>query len=454
MASSKQNVPAAAYSYGRTASNGQVQVDDDFLPQLRGELRKRTFQQMARNDETLGALRTLISAIMLTVPWEMDAAEGDESKEYADIARDLIIENMGDPEDPYPGTTFNDFLQNCYTIFEWGYAVFDVVTYSRTDGKVGIRELVLVGQNSVSDWFTDEFGRATAVQQFVPNTGQNRTIPRDRYLHFINQPNCGSPEGESMYRWAYKPWYYKKRLQEIEAVQAERGTGMPLLYVDAQLAIDAESSDAAVSLPAQILLKQYRQVLKDIRANKESGLLLYTSPYETTDIVSGKTTFSSMRTVEFQFATPSATNAINLDTVIRRYDIAIARTVLADFMFLGTSGSGGNRSLSDNSTSLFLKGIQSRLESMASTMNRQLLPMIWRLNGLPEDMMPVIRVGTAMKESLSTLGTFIRDLAGAGALTPDEALEDFLRSEGGLPEREDELTRGPLKELNVDDNAP
>lgn len=451
-----QNIPAAAYSYGRTAANGAIQVDDDFLPALRGELRKRVFTQMSRNDETLGALRTLITAIMLTVPWEMDAAENDTSKEYADLARDIIIDSMGDPADPFPGCTFNDFLQNTYTTFEWGYSVFDVWTYKRQDGRIGIKEMVLIGQNSVEDWEVDEFGRATAVNQFVPVVGITKTITRDRYVHFINQPNCGSPEGESMYRYAYKPWYYKKRLQEIEAIQAERGTGMPLLYVDAQLAIDAESKDPVVSANAKALLGQYTRMLRDVRQNKESGLLIFASPYESTDAATGRTTFSTMRTAEFEFSTPSASNAVDLDKVIRRYDIGMARTVLADFLFLGTSGSGGNRALSDNSTSLFLKGIQSRMESIASTLNRQLLPMIWKLNGLPEDMMPTMRVGTVMKESLTTLGTYIRDLAGAGALTPDEALESFLREEGGLPERSDELTRGTLPQLSVEDqqNAP
>lgn len=449
MVSARLNTPAASYSYGRTAANGAIQVDDDFLPALRGELRKRVFTQMSRNDETLGALRTMITAIMLTVPWEMDAAEGDTSKEYADLAKDIIINSMGDPDDPFPGSTFNDFLQNTYTTFEWGYSVFDVWTYKRQDGRIGIKEMVLIGQNSVEDWEVDEYGRATAVNQFVPVVGITKTITRDRYVHFINQPNCGSPEGESMYRYSYKPWFYKKRLQEIEAIQAERGTGMPLLYVDAQLAIDAKAGDEN----AKMLIAEYVRMLRDVRQNKESGLLIYTSPYESTDVATGRTTFSSMRTAEFEFATPSASNAVDLDKVIRRYDIGMARTVLADWMFLGTSGSGGNRSLSDNSTSMFLKGIQARMESIASTLNRQLLPMIWKLNGLPDDMMPTMRVGTAMKESLTTLGTYVRDLAGAGALTPDEALESFLREEGGLPAISSELTRGPLPELDVEDQT-
>lgn len=446
----KSNTPAAAYSYGRTAASGAVQVDDDFLPALRGELRKRVFTQMSRNDETLGALRTLITAIMLTVPWEIDASDEDTDKSYADIARDLIIEKMGDPDDPFPGNTFHDFIQNCYTTFEWGYSVFDVWTYKRNDGRIGIKEMVLIGQNSVDSWDIDSFGRAYAVNQYVPIVGETRKIDRHRYVHLINQPNCGSPEGESMYRYAYKPWFYKKRLQEVEAIQAERGTGMPLLYVDAQLAIDADSSDPKISTPAKALILQYRKMLKDVRQNKEAGLLIFSSPYESTS-VDGDTTYSSMRTAEFEFATPSATNAVDLDKVIRRYDIAIARTVLADFMFLGTSGAGGSRSLADNSTSLFLKGVQSRLENIASTLNRQLIPMIWRLNGLPDDKRPTIRAGTAMKESLASLGAYIRELSGAGAITPDEALENFLRSEGGLPERSDELTRGVLPQLNVDD---
>jgi len=170
-----QNIPAAAYSYGRTSVDGLIQVDDDFLPALRGELRKRVFTQMSRNDETLGALRTLITAIMLTVPWEIDAADADKSKEYADLARDIIIDSMGDPADPYPGCTFNDFLQNCYTVREWGYGVFDVWTYKREDGRIGIKEMVIIGQNSVYDWDVDEFGRAFAVRQFVPVVGITKT---------------------------------------------------------------------------------------------------------------------------------------------------------------------------------------------------------------------------------------------------------------------------------------
>lgn len=449
-----QNQPAGAYSYGRTASNGLIQVDDDFLPALRGELRKRVFQQMARNDETLGALRTLITAVLLTVTWEVDASDNDTDKKYADLAKDIIIENMGDPEDPYPGVSFNDFLQNIYTTFEWGYSVFDVVTYTRPDGLIGIKELMLIGQNSVEGWETDDLGRAVAVEQFVPVVGIRKIIPRDRYVHFINQPNSGSPEGESMYRWAYKPWFYKKRLQEIEAVQAERGTGLPVIEVDAQLKIDSMSKDESVSGPASAIIASYTKLVRDIRQNKESGVVLFTSPYETTDATTGQTSYSNIKTASFRFETPSQSNAVNLDAVIRRYDIAMARTVLADFMFLGTSGSGGNRSLSDNSTSLFLKGIQGRLETIASTINRQLLPMLWKLNGLPDDMRPTIRAGTVMKESLTTLGAFVRDLAGAGALTPDDALEEFLRSEGGLPEKSDELTRGGLQTLPDDQNAP
>lgn len=453
MASQKQ--PAGAYSYGRTSNTGLIQVDDDFLPALRGELRKRTFQQMSRNDETLGALRTLITAVMLTVPWEIDAAENDTSKEYADLTRDIVIENMGDPEDPYPGVSFNDFLQNIYTTFEWGYSVFDVVTYTRPDGRIGIKEMMIIGQNSIEQWDTDDYGRAIAVRQFVPVVGVSKIITRDRYVHFINQPNCGSPEGESMYRAAYKPWFYKKRLQEIEAVQAERGTGLPVVTVDAQLSIDAASSDPAVSTPARALIASYQKLVSDIRHNKEAGVVLFSSPFESVDANTGQTSYTNIRTAEFRFETPSQSNAVNLDAVIRRYDIAMARTILADFMFLGTSGSGGNRSLSDNSTSMFLKGIQGRLESIASTLNRQLIPMIWKLNGLPDEMRPTIRVGTVMKESLTTLGTFIRDLSGAGALTPDDALEGFLRSEGGLPEKSDELTRGGLPTLPVEDeNAP
>ena len=49
---------------------------------------------------------------------------------------------------------------------------------------------------------------------------------------------------------------------------------------------------------------------------------------------------------------------------------------------------------------------------------------------------PEIIHGDIETQDLDKLGTFIKDMVGIGAITPDEKMEDYLRMTASLPERD------------------
>ena len=62
-----------------------------------------------------------------------------------------------------------------------------------------------------------------------------------------------------------------------------------------------------------------------------------------------------------------------------------------------------------------------------------------RLNGIDEALSPVLTFSTPKSVDLSAIGTFVTQMAQAGApLFPDDALEAHLRSLAGLPAAEAE----------------
>ena len=117
---------------------------------------------------------------------------------------------------------------------------------------------------------------------------------------------------------------------------------------------------------------------------------------------------------------------------------------------LGTDGKGGSLSLGQDQSNLFLKAISGWLEMITSVVNKQLLPMLWDLNGFPPEYMPYVRPGELTQKTLDQVSAFVRDMAAAGIMLNDGETEDFLREEAGLPARPDD-GMGDLPEIPTED---
>jgi hypothetical protein len=117
---------------------------------------------------------------------------------------------------------------------------------------------------------------------------------------------------------------------------------------------------------------------------------------------------------------------IDIDPIVRRYQHDIARSVLSEFLMLGSQG--GSYALSKSKTDLFLRALESYIQAIVDVLNKQLVERLWELNGLSVDVMPVIVAGDVAPHDLRELAGFLRNLNGADINVSDhpEVIENLM----------------------------
>jgi hypothetical protein len=224
-------------------------VREEFLPQLRGLQAARTYREMMDNSPTVGAILFAIQQSMRQVSWRVEAP--DDSPESIEAA-EFVESCMDDMHQSWP-----DFVSESLSMLPYGFAPHEIVYKRRLgeqkrdsgkpsseyeDGKVGWAKLALRGQDTVLKWFFDQEGNVTGMTQ-QPWFGGLIDIPIEKLLLFRPRAWKNNPEGYSILRSAYRPWWFTKRLEEQEAISLERMSGTPEYRVPNEL---LEAARAAI----------------------------------------------------------------------------------------------------------------------------------------------------------------------------------------------------------------
>lgn len=422
-------------------------VHDEFLTQLVGEKGRRVYREMRDNDPTIGAILFAVEMMMRAVNWEVkfDEIEGETDstggendttsvrmtpEEAVAFVEGILFDDMNQ--------TFDDVIGQILSMLTFGWQYTEIVWKRRDgikdegddtpssifdDGMIGIHKLADRSQETLDRWDVDDQGRVFGMWQQPPNGGtETKYIPMTKSLLFRPHMFKGSPEGRSTLRNAYRPWFFCKNIQEIEAIVIERElAGLPVVKIPNEIL--QGTTPEAINAKAQ-----YIKMVRDIKFNEQGGVVIPSNPWYDSE---GNPT--SLPQVELQLLSTGGSRAIDPDTVIKRYQGDIARTVLADFVMLG-QGDKGSFALSSSKTDLFLQAISGWLESIASEMNRHLLPKIWRINGLDPAVMPYLCPGNVAPDDITELGDFVQKLSGAGFMLADQDTEEYLRRTAGLPQ--------------------
>lgn len=429
-----QYEPLAVAGYKSTGGD----VIDDYLPELRGEKGRRLIRQMT-NDDTIAAFTFAVNSIYSGLLWYTDPAdpENPEAVRLSEWLHAALHDHMGDPRGNQPDDTWSAFVQTFTEIDTFGWGYYDVWVKDLPDGTIGIARLLPITPETLDTWKIDDDGYVWGLVQQSPRTFRYREIPSSRALHFVSVPHKGSPEGRSIFRAAYRNWFYKTRNMEYEAILHERGAGFPVLEVHAdvlrqsrEVGSDGKPTDRAKA--ALSAMSGYQKMAADIKRNQQSGAVVYFDTVKDTS-ADGSVTNTAVKTVQLSLLTPDSTPA-DIDKTIRRLDASIARAVLSDFMFFNTDGGGGNSGGLQNRVELFYKALTGLLERKVETLNRQLVPMLWKLNGFNPELMPKIRVGAINREGVENIVKSLESLSRAGFMVaPDSGLQEHVYTELGLP---------------------
>jgi hypothetical protein len=402
-------------------------VQEEFLPQLSGYRAIQVYREMKDNDPVVGAILYAIDKLIRQVSWRVQPASTALDDQKAAKFLESCLHDMS--------TSWEDTVSEIMSMLPYGFSLHEIV-YKRRDGDkgeggnssryddkaIGWRKLPIRAQETRQEWTFDDQGGIRGMIQSAPPDYTAVTIPIEKALLFRTTTFKNNPEGRSVLRNAYRPWYFKKRIEEIESIGIERDlAGFPVMYVDPEI-MRADANSAK-----QTVFQDYKDAVINIRRDQQEGMIL---PSIFDD--NGNALY------RFELISSGGTRQFDTSSIIMRYDQRIATTVLADFILLGQSAYG-SYALSTDKTNLFALSLRAWLETIKNVMNQYAVPRLFRVNGFSMKKLPELMYGDVETPPLTEIGTFIQQLAGAGApLFPDGVLENHLRAMAHLPERREE----------------
>lgn len=393
-------------------------IYEEFLPKLRGKRGIEVYSEMADNDDVVGAILFAIEMLVRQTAWNVEpggcTAEDKKAAEFVESC-------MSDMQD-----TWIDTVSEILSFLTYGWSFHEIVYKRRMgktkdrrtrskydDGLIGWQKLPIRAQETLYQWEYDDEDNLLGMTQMPPPDYGTFTIPVEKALLFRTKSRKNNPEGRSILRNAYRPWYFKRRIQEIEGIGIERDlAGLPVLHVPEGLDL-WDNSKESVEIRSSL-----EELVRNIRRDEMEGVVL---PHG----------------YELELLSSGGNRQFDTNVTIDRYDTRIAMTVLADFIFLGHQQTG-SFALSSDKTELFSVAIGAFLDIICQTFNSQGIPALIDINGQHFAKItdyPKMTHGDIEDADITKVAAFIKDMTGIGVLVPDDGLEDYVRQVGHLPER-------------------
>jgi hypothetical protein len=391
-------------------------VDEEFMRSLRGTSGIKAYKEMRDNDPIVGAVLMALTNLVRQAEWRVepfdDSAKETEKAEFADTC----LHDMYVP--------WVDHISEALSMVVFGWSLFEIVLKRRdgypgslhSDGKIGIAKLAPRGQDTLVRWEFDDKGEATAMTQRPAPDYIERTISLDKCVLYRTSVWKDNPEGRSMLRNAYRPWFYKKRIEEVEGIAIERNlNGIPIAKVPPSL-LRADANDEELAS-----LEAIRTMLKNVRTDQQAAIIIPALYDE-----------NSNPLFDFDLMTTKGRNMLDTDKIIMRYNRTIALSMLADFVVIGHDNVG-SFAMASSKTKVFSVAIASYMDTIADQFNRIVLPKLMATNGYDLDKLPQLTHGDIETIELGELAQYINALSGAGLDLTGERVRGHLAGQAGMP---------------------
>ncbi len=384
---------------------------DDFLPQLRGTQAIKHYREMTDNDDTVGEILFAIEMLIRGVEWNVEPG-GDTPQDEEAAA--FLESNMNDMTH-----SWHDFISSCLTFLPYGWSFFELVYQQRDgersrfdDGRIGWRKFAYQPQEALNSWIQDEHG---GVEAFLWAAGGKRgVIPIEKGLLFRTTTARG-PNGRSVLRNAFRSYQFKKRLEEIAVIGADRDlNGLPIAKIPADAILNNDP-----------FFEEAKKVVSRIRRDEQWGVVW---PMESDETGQSMYEFDVLRS-------DGASSIEAVKGLIVYYAQAIAGVVLADFVRLGRD-THGSKALAEPKQQLFQKALAGWVSGIAETLNRHAVPRLFKLNNFTLDRLPRFVPEKVEDTALEDLGRFIQSTGTAGMdwgfLNEDDPITDQVRQLAGF----------------------
>lgn len=389
-------------------------VYEEFLPELRWPRAGRIYKEMSDNDPVVGAILYMAEMMIRKVTWTVEA--GGETEVDKEV-QEFVASCMDDLD-----VTWDNVISEILSMLAYGFSFHEIVYKIRrgpdekdskyrskyTDGRIGWKKLPIRSQTTLDSWIFDDDGSIRAFVQNDFNAAKMVEIPLSKGLLFRTRVQRDNPEGKSLLRNAYRPWYFKKHIEEIEGIGIERDlAGFPVLQAPEGMDLwnDEDSRMVALRTNAETLVK-------NIRRDSEEGVLL---PFGW----------------DLKLLSSGSARQYDTNAIINRYDNRIAITMLSDFILMG-SDKTGSFAMAETKQSMLSQALEAQIKNIADTFNKYAIPKLLSYNtfvgmtGLPK-----IVPGEISSPSIKEIALLLRAMG--LNISKDMPLQNYLRKITNLP---------------------
>jgi len=373
--------------------------EDEYNTDLQGDKAIKTYDKMRRSDGQVKAGLLACKLPLMVARWDVTPASDDP----LDV---MIAETV--KEDLWED--WDDFLRQALLMLDFGHMAFEKVWELR-DGRYTWRKLAPRLPQSIVEWHITDDGELDHIvqQAMIGNNFKQVPIPAAKLFVFTHEREGSNFRGISLLRAAYKHWYYKNNLYAIDGMAAERhGIGL-----------------ASFTYPDNATQAQ-KDALRDIGERLHAHERAYEAHPESIKF--------DLKGVQGQLH--------DIMRSIDHHDLQIVRSILAQFMNLGAKATG-SYALSQDQSQFFLMALQAVGRNVCNTVNRQgireMVDYNWDVKRYPK----LTVSGLDSPDVLAYAGA-IGQLVTAGAIIPDNAMENELRRIVKMPLKTADDTPRPV----------
>lgn len=387
-------------------------IRDDFLAELRGKEGYKRYNEMRLNSPVISGLLMSIEQPLRQLSWYFESdKENDPRVEFLEEAKEGM------------SLSWNDHITEALTMLPFGFCVFEIVYERNAKGQITWHKFGIRGQDTIVRWLYSDTGSLAGFEQVSAPKYEPVTIPIEKAVVYRTRVERGNPEGRSILRAAWIPYYFSKHIQQIEAIGIERDlAGMPVITLPQSAdTADTETSDFGLA----------RKLVRNIRNDEQAGVVL-PGPEWTLQLLS-----------------TGGSRQFDTDKIVRRYESRMLMAALAQFLLLGQDGTG-SFSLSADQTDFFNLSLSAVADILADTFTKYAAARLLALNGWDAEGVKLChsKVG---KEDLAAVGAFLQQVQ--PGLTWGAEDEVWLRSISGMPERDVEELKAEMEEKQANKDA-
>ena len=364
---------------------------------LRGNIGVLKYDKMRRQDPTIKSILSVITSPLKGAQWTIrsQAKEDDEkSREIANLCYAYFWERAD--------VLFNEFLSSALTMLPFGFALFEKVwTTVEINGKLlQVLDLQFRPQVTIAD--IDVQNRV--VSQKTPNGLVD--ISFDDLMFIVYDKEGNDYWGNSILRPCYHAYEMKKEQYEYWSIAgARQATGFLWAKIPSNVSKDSD---------------EYNDLVKGGRdiADNRSQILITPESYS------------------IDYKTPSV-NADFYKTTIQNLDIDIRNAALANFIGLGSVGTG-SYSVGEVQYKLFMQAESAIANQIEQIFTSEVLRPITLVNFGEQEFYPELVCQDLDRDSVTQKLQIAQQFMALGIIKPTEKDEADLRYKLGLGEKLDE----------------